>query len=539
MIGNDVMLQHSCTPITDNAFRLLATAIASVRDYAIFVLDADGIVRTWNAGAQRIKGYSEAEIVGKHFSTFYTEDDIKRSHPQRELRVAAEVGRFEEEGWRVRKDGTTFWANVITTRVSDADGKVIGFAKVTRDLSEKRIVEEKLRDSEERFRLMVDGVRDYAIFLIDPNGVISTWNEGAERLKGYSSKQAIGQHFSLFYPEEDRETDKARYELDEAMLTGRYEEEAWRIRRDGTRFWANIVITALRDKTGEIIGFSNVTRDLTERRRSDERLRRANEELERRVERRTVELSQAKSELEAALQARDEFLSIASHELQTPLTSLKLRVQMLGSKLDLEQGKYPSPKELSKSIETIVRQSDRLSALIEYLLDISRVQLGKFTYDFETTDLSVLVRNAVDLWMEPLAAVGCPVRSQIEPGLIGEVDGPRFEQVISNLFSNAAKYAPGHAVEVSLGREGQEAIFKIHDHGPGIERARQDRIFDRYERIIGGASVSGLGLGLFIARSIVEGHHGRIFLESQPGFGSTFIIRLPLNLKRFEAEAKQ
>ena len=530
------MFQHSHSGTSENAFRLLATAVSSVRDYAIFVLDSNGIVRTWNAGAERINGYSEAEIVGKHFSKFYTEEDIKRSHPQRELRVATEVGRFEEEGWRVRKDGAVFWASVTITRVTDTEGKVIGFAKVTRDLSEKRIVEEKLRESEERFRLMVVGVRDYAIFLIDPNGIISTWNEGAERLKGYTSEQAVGRHFSMFYPEEDRETDKARYELDEATLTGRYEEEAWRIRRDGTRFWANVVITALRDKSGEIIGFSNVTRDLTERRRSDERLRRANEELERRVEVRTVELSHAKSELEAALRARDEFLSIASHELQTPLTSLKLRVQILESKLDLAQGKYPTPLELSKSIEAIVRQSDRLSSLIEYLLDISRVQLGKFTYDFATTDLSALVRNAVDLWMEPLAAVGCPVRSQIEPDLVGEMDGPRFEQVISNLFSNAAKYAPGQAVEVSLRREGQEAIFEIRDHGPGIDKTRHERIFERYERILGGASVSGLGLGLFIARSIVEGHHGRIYLESQPGYGSTFVIRLPLNLKHFEFE---
>ncbi|HEX8154213.1 MAG TPA: PAS domain S-box protein, partial [Thermoanaerobaculia bacterium] len=259
---------------SEEVFRLLVT---SVRDYAIFLLDPNGNILTWNAGAQRFKGYTADEIIGRHFSTFYPEEDLRNGKPERELEIARKEGSVTDEGWRIRKDGTRFWANVLITAVYDEEGKLRGFAKVTRDLTRQRETDEKLRQSEEVFRLLVEQVRDYAIFLLDPNGNIATWNAGAQRIKGYMPNEIIGRHFSSFYPEEDILNKKPERELEIATREGRVEDEGWRVRKDGSRFWANVIITALRDEAGVLVGFAKVTRDLTERRLTLETLRRSEE----------------------------------------------------------------------------------------------------------------------------------------------------------------------------------------------------------------------------------------------------------------------
>ncbi len=253
---------------TGELHRLL---VESVDDYAIFALDPDGYILSWNAGAQRFKGYTADEIIGKHFSIFYPPERISEGFPQYELREAARVGRFEDEGWRLRKDGTRFWANVVITALRDHSGNLVGYAKVTRDLTERRLAEEALRESEERFRLIVQGVRDYAIFMLDPTGHITTWNEGAQRIKGYSAEEIIGKHFSIFYPPEANAIGHPQHELEIAKAKGVYEEEGWRLRKDGSRFWANVLITALRRDDGSLAGFAKVTRDLTERRAAEQR----------------------------------------------------------------------------------------------------------------------------------------------------------------------------------------------------------------------------------------------------------------------------
>ena len=260
----------------DDAYRRL---VDSVRDYAIFLLDTQGHVVSWNQGAERLKGYRPDDIIGRHFSVFYPPAAIEKRWPQYELETAARLGRFEDEGWRVRKDGSYFWANVIITAIHDDDGKLIGFAKVTRDLTERRENEERLRQSEERFRLLVDGVQDYAIFMLDTEGRIMSWNQGARRLKGYSGPEVIGKSFSIFYPPDALERGLPATELREATRLGHFEDEGWRLKKDGTRFWANVVITALRDGDGTLRGFSKITRDLSERRAQDERLRESEERL--------------------------------------------------------------------------------------------------------------------------------------------------------------------------------------------------------------------------------------------------------------------
>ncbi|HEX2060057.1 MAG TPA: PAS domain S-box protein, partial [Thermoanaerobaculia bacterium] len=252
----------------------MAVLIESIEDYAIFLLSPEGEIRSWNTGAERIMGYTADEAVGEHFSLFYGPEDLDSRKPQRELEVAGREGRVEDEGWRVRKNGTRFWANTTITALRDAAGHLTGFAKVTRDLTRRHEAEEQVRRSEELFRLLVSSVRDYAIFMLDPTGRVVTWNAGAERIKGYKPAEIIGRHFSQFYPEEDLRGGKPERVLRMARETGSVEDEGWRVRKDGTRFWANVVITPLRDQNGVHRGFVKVTRDLTTRKRAEEDLRR-------------------------------------------------------------------------------------------------------------------------------------------------------------------------------------------------------------------------------------------------------------------------
>jgi PAS domain S-box-containing protein len=251
--------------------------VESVVDYAIFMLDEDGRVATWNLGAEKIKGYTAAEIIGEHFSKFFPPEDIATGKPAEELRRAIELGRVEDEGWRLRKDGTRFWANVVSTALRDPNGNLRGFGKVTRDLTARREAEQRFRQSEERFHRLIDAVTDYAIYMLDADGNVATWNPGAERIKGYSASEIVGQHFSRFYVAEDRLAGKPAHVLDVVRRTGHFEEENWRLRKDGTRFWASVVITALKDDCGALVGFVKVTRDLTERRRAEEALRSSEE----------------------------------------------------------------------------------------------------------------------------------------------------------------------------------------------------------------------------------------------------------------------
>jgi PAS domain S-box-containing protein len=261
---------------TEARYRLLVEAVT---DYAIYMLDPDGYVVSWNTGAQRLKGYTESEILGSHFSRFYPQDDVRVGMPARTLATAAHEGRFEAEGWRVAKGGRRFWAHVMVDPIRSASGELLGYAKVTRDLTERRVAEESLRRSEEHFRLLVQGVIDYAIYMLDPHGVVTSWNAGAQRIKGYLPNEAIGSHFSRFYRPEDKENGEPEKALATAAREGRFESEGWRVRKDGTQFWANVVVDPIRDGGGTIIGYAKVTRDVTEKRRAAQELDRAREAL--------------------------------------------------------------------------------------------------------------------------------------------------------------------------------------------------------------------------------------------------------------------
>ncbi len=267
---------HADPSPDESRYRLMVDAIT---DYAIYMLDPDGIVTSWNAGARRFKGYEADEIIGQHFSRFYTDADRLADKPAAALETAAREGRFEGEGWRVRKDGSRFWANVVIDPIRAPSGDLLGFAKITRDLTERKLAEETLRSSEQQFRLLVQGVSDYAIYMLDATGHVSNWNAGAERIKGYRPEEIIGHHFSRFYTDEDRAAGMPQRALETAEREGRFEKEALRVRKDGTTFWANVVIDPIRDATGRVIGFAKITRDVTERKATQRALEEAREQL--------------------------------------------------------------------------------------------------------------------------------------------------------------------------------------------------------------------------------------------------------------------
>ncbi|MCY1073904.1 sensor histidine kinase [Archangium lansingense] len=478
------------------------TLLDSIQDYAIFMLDLTGRVRSWNRGAERVNGYSREEILGKHFSIFYPPGDIIDGRCERELQTAETEGRFEEEGWRVRKNGERYWANVVLTAMRDAAGQVVGFAKVTRDLTERRKTEERLRHSEERFRLLVTSVKDYAIFMVGPDGRVQSWNAGAQRMKGYEAGEIIGEPITRFYPEEAVAHGKPWALLREAAEVGRVEDEGWRVRKDGSLFWADVVITAVRDERGQLRGYAKVTRDLTERQRAEaERLR----------------LAQA----EEAVRLRDEFLAIASHELKTPLTALQLQLQSL----KLRGG--PLEPGVTSKLDRAVHSTERLAGLIETLLDVSRLSTGQLTLKPERMELCATVRDVIDRLHEAAAHADCQVLFQEGTPVEGTWDRLRIEQVVINLLSNAFKYAAGSPVELSVSREGSDALLVIRDKGPGIPESALSRLFNRFERAASINHYGGLGLGLYVTREIVQAHGGHISVENLAEGGARFTVRLP------------
>src|SRR5256885_9210431 len=273
-VTRDVTERHVMEQALRETERRFHLIVEGAKEYALLMLDPGGRVVSWNAGAERLKGYRAEEIMGQHPSRFYPPEDVRAGKPERALQQALAEGQGEDEGWRVRKDGSRFWANVIITALRDAEGTPLGFAKLTRDLTERRRADAVHRQNEERLRLMVDSVKDYAIIMLDREGRVIHWNAGAERTHGYRAEEILGRHFSRFYPPEDVTQGKPEWELDRAAREGQIEDEGWRLRKDGTRFWANVVITAIRDAQQVLVGFAKVTRDATERRRADAEIRR-------------------------------------------------------------------------------------------------------------------------------------------------------------------------------------------------------------------------------------------------------------------------
>jgi PAS domain S-box-containing protein len=479
----------------EQRYRLL---VDSIHDHAIFMLDPDGDVTTWNIGAERVLGYPAREIIGRHHATFGGPIGAAS------LAAAKAMGRAEHEGWMVRKDGTRFWANLTLSAVRDVEGALLGFGAVTRDLTERREAEELRRAAEERFQLLIESVKDYAIFILDPRGNVATWNAGAERIKGYRAEEIIGSHFSRFYPAEDVRAGKCEMELELAARDGRFEDEGWRIRKDGSRFWANVVISAVRDAMGRLVGYSKVTRDLTERKRIEEE--------------RTARLA-----AEEANRTKDEFLAMLGHELRNPLAPIVSALQLLRLRGD---------DRSAREHEIIERQVAQLTRLVDDLLDVSRVTRGKITLRREPFDLRTAIAKAMEITLPAFEQKDqrVEVTSPRHP-IVVNGDEARLVQVFTNLLANASRYTPERG-RITLGvRElpGEVAV-DIRDNGIGIDPGLLPRIFDLFVQGERGTdrSAGGLGLGLTLVRSLTELHTGAVEVSSPGhGQGSTFTVRLP------------
>src|SRR4051812_8385422 len=474
--------------------------VEQTRDYALFVLSPDGRILTWGNGARRMKGYEADEIIGRHFSVFYTRDAIDRAWPDYELKVAIEEGHFEDEGWRVRKDGSRFWANVVITALRDQNGKLVGFSKITRDLSQRRLTEEALRQSEERFRLMVDGVADYAIYMLDQDGIVTSWNTGAQRIKGYSREEIIGKHYSRFYAPQDIAANKPWEELAMVRKTGRLEEEGWRVRKNGERFWARVVVTALYDGSGHMRGFAKVTQDLTDRRYM--------------------------KELEEASRNVSEFIAMLTHELRNPLAPIRTAVQIIGHIPNVD----PALDVLHRTID---RQSGHLARILDDMMDVSRIARGKMlAFDHQVIDLTEVVRRAIETAKPLVDAEAHQLKADLPPKkLLVQGDFHRLTQLLTNLLTNAARYTDkGGNITVMTCDEQGSAIIRVRDNGRGIAAENIERIFGMFvQGQEATQSRGGLGVGLALARKIAESHSGTLSVFSEGvNKGSEFTFKMPL-----------
>lgn len=498
----------------EERFRLL---VEGIQDYSIYMLDTQGNIITWNQGGQQLTGYSSAEIIGKHFSIFYSPNDLLNDKPAMELQTAMQKGKYEQEGWRIKKNGSVFWASVALTAVYNEQNLLIGFSKVTKDLTEQNIEQAALRQSEERYRLLVEQVTDYGIFILDEKGRIASWNEGAKRIKGYDASEVIGKYFSIFYPAEEIYNGKPAYELKFARQHGKYEEEGWRIRKDGTRFWANVVITAVYNAERNLIGFSKVTRDLTERQKAVQ-ADRENAEKDRQFAREMEEINTVLLRTNTEL---EQFTTIVSHDLQEPLRTIKSFLVLISQKIEKGQ---------SDQIHTYVSKSlaaaNRMKELIQNVLHYAQVSKGQisnetFALDKLLDEVKLNLKNALD---ESKAQI---LYEDFDQKIIAG-DKTQLMQLFQNLISNAIKFTDGHhpVIRISQINENGYSKYLISDNGIGMDAESALKIFDPFRRLHNARHYPGAGMGLAICKKVVERHGGRIWVESEPGTGSTFHFTL-------------
>lgn len=490
----------------EDRYRLLVEAVV---DYAIYMLDTNGLIRSWNSGAKRIKQYDQSEVLGKHFSLFYTPEDLASDLPGRALKSADESGRFEGEGWRVRKDGTRLWALVIIDPIRAEDGSLIGFAKVTRDLTERRAAEQALRQSEQQFSLLVQGVTDYALYMLDPNGIITTWNAGAQRIKGYEPAEVIGRHYSMFFQADDVANHVPQRALATVVSEGRYEGQGWRVRKDGTRFLVHVVIDPIRNEQGELIGYAKITRDVTESVQAQQEIKETREAL-----------FQAQK-----MESLGQLTGGIAHDFNN------LLMVILGS-LELARKRVPQDSKVQSLLNNAIAGAQRGATLTQRMLAFARRQ----ELDPQPVDVGGLIRNMSDLLCRMLGA-GIRVDTQfplvLRPVL---VDMSQLEMAVMNLVINARDAMGGEGRILISAREdsfpgsppGSDRLIciAVTDTGPGMSEATLQRAMEPFFTTKGAGK--GTGLGLSMVHGLAAQSKGHFVLKSVVGEGTRAELWLPV-----------
>lgn len=503
--------------------------IEEIQDYAIVLLDEKGYILKWNKGAEKIKGYKEDEILGKSFKIFYRDEDQAIGLPEKLLNEAAENGRAYHEGWRVRKDGVKFWGSVAITALHQEDGEIVGFSKVTRDLTEKKMAEDRLKEvveqlakrneeliaSEQRYHKMISEVQDYAILMLNEKGDVENWNSGAEFIKGYRASEILGKNFRIFYTEEDKLDGLPEKLLNEAKRNGKAAHEGWRVRKNGTRFWGSISITAFHDNNGKVIGYSKVTRDLTARKIADDKLKIYTKELE----------SQNK-ELE-------QFAYVASHDLQEPLRKIQTFVEVI-------QRKPGDTNHVAKYFEKIRISANRMSELIRSVLNFSKLsRIEEVDTIIDLNEVLDQVKTDFEILIQEKKA---EIKSEHLPSVIAVQE--QMIQLFTNLIANALKFTDKETpvIDILSNVVYKDQIFNapeslldtkyaeiiVRDNGIGFDQQFSSKIFEMFQRLHGRNEFSGTGIGLALCKKIVENHKGYITVHSEVGKGASFYIYLPL-----------
>lgn len=504
-------------PPTDDRYRLL---VESIQDYAVYMLSPEGLVTSWNAGAQRFKGYSASEIIGEHFSKFYTPEDRDAGLPQRALDTALRDGKFEIEGWRVRKDGTRFWTHALIDPIRSPDGTLLGFAKITRDLTERKLAQEAIKRSEEQFRLLVQGVTDYAIYFLSPEGLVTNWNTGAERIKGYMPDEIIGQHFSKFYAPEDQAANAPQRALATALAEGRCEREGWRVRKDGTRFWAHVIIDPIYDG-GRHIGFAKITRDVTERLNAQQELESAREALFQ----------------SQKMEAIGQLTGGIAHDFNN------LLMAVLGS-LELARKRMSDDPRVTPLLENAVQAAKRGASLTQRMLAFARRQ----QLDLKPVDIPALLNGLTEL-VDRTLGPQIIVEASFAPDLPAAMsDENQIEMALLNLALNARDAMPqGGKLRISAAAEhigqghptglppGQYICLSVADNGSGMDEETLGHAIEPFFTTKGVGK--GTGLGLPMIHGLAEQSGGRLVLKSRLGEGTTAQLWLPAAADQATADA--
>jgi PAS domain S-box-containing protein len=492
---------------SEGRFRAL---VDEVSDYAIFMLDPNGIVTNWNAGAERIKGYAAEEIIGHHFSAFYTREDRLAGMPARTLETALREGRFEADGWRLRKNGSRFLANVVVTPIRDQDGSLVGFAKITRDVTEREEAQRALRETERQLRLLLGGIVDHAIYMLDPNGIITSWNAGAEKIKGYNADEIIGQHFSKFYTSADRMVGLPARALHTALTTGRYEAEGWRVRKDGSEFWASVVLDAIRDDSGRLVGYAKVTRDISQQREMQLTLQKTREQL-----------AHAQK-----IEALGRLTGGIAHDFNNILMVVSGQAEILAHRLSNLQDR--------RAVDAIADATRRGEALTRQMLTFSRRQrleprIVHFAAQIERTgsllksslNPSVTIRQtiAADLWPIAVDPAG------FDLALLNLVINARDAMLEGGVVTIAAENVRLGKGEIAADLEGEFVAISVADTGVGIPEDVLPNVFDPFFTTKG--LNKGTGLGLSQVHGFVHGSGGAVGIATTLGKGTRVTLYFP------------